>query len=181
MRAPWEIAGRQSWFELFRHGGGGGESSSSTSQSTSTSNQDNRSAADTGSVAASGGASLSDVQVYNTSSDPAVITAALQSVEQQGQVAAGTINDLAHAALHENAALSQDAIDQWAGIVSQALGGSQTAITDALGALANQSASTSAIASQALGQVAPLQTSLKILIYAGAAVAIVFFLSRGSK
>src|SRR5258708_31791268 len=100
MRAPWDGAGNRSWFEQCRHGGG--ESSSASTQNTT--NQDNRAAADTGSVAASGGASLSNVAVYNTSSDPAVIIAPLQSVERQGLVSAGPVNDLAQAALHANRA-----------------------------------------------------------------------------
>jgi len=52
MRAPWDSAGNRSWFEQCRHGGGS-ESSASTSQATS--NYDQRAAADTGSVSASGG------------------------------------------------------------------------------------------------------------------------------
>jgi len=175
MRAPWDSAGNRSWFEQCRHGGGS-ESSASTSQTTS--NYDQRAAADTGSVSASGGASLSNVAVYNTSSDPAVIIAALQSVEQQSQVAAGSINDLAHAAIHENAALSQDAIDQWARIAEDSLRTGGQSITDAINAVAAQSNTTSALAAQALGQAAPLQSSLKVIIWAVAGVAIVFFLSR---
>ena len=191
MRAPWDGIGNRSWFEQCRHGGG--ESSSASTQNTT--NQDNRAAADTGSVAASGGASLSNVAVYNTSSDPAVITAALRSVEnvaggvagaaiaagvQQSAITAGTVNDLATAALHENRALSQDAIDQWAAVVDQALNTSATSIHDALNSLAGQSTSTSALASQALGEISPLQTTLKVVVYAIAAVAIVFFLSRSN-
>ncbi len=165
MRAPWDTAGNRSWFEQCRHGGGSSKSSSSQS----TSNADNRAAADTGSVSASGG---------NTSSDPAVIIAALQSVERQGIVSAGAVNDLAATALHENRALSQDAIDQWARIAEQSLSTGSVAITDAINAVAQQSNTTSGLASQALSQAAPLQSSLKVIIYAVAAVAIVFFLSR---
>ncbi len=247
MRAPWDSAGNRSWFEQCRHGGGS-ESSASTSQTTT--NQDQRAAADTGSVAASGYSTLSHVAVINSSSDPAVIVAALRSGENQlglslgagvaqseiaGSVAAGavgtaggvagsaldvvrsalqslqnivtganstvsnvagaaisagvdqsritasTVNDLAAAALHENRGLSQDAIDQWATVVNQALNTSATSIHDALNSLAAQNTSTSALAAQSLGQVAPLQTSLKVIVYALAAVAIVFFLSRSSK
>ncbi len=174
MRAPWDGVGNRSWFEQCRHGGG--ESKSSSSQSTS--NADNRAAADTGSVSASGGASLSNVAVYNTSSDPAVIIAALQSVERQGLVSAGTVNDLAQAALHENRALSQDAIDQWAQIAEQSLSTGGQSIHDAINAVAAQSNTTSALASQALSQAAPLQSSLKVLIYAAAVVAIIYFLAK---
>ena len=174
MRAPWDTAGNRSWFAQCRHGGGSSKSSSSQS----TSNADNRAAADTGSVSASGGATLNNVAVYNTSSDPAVIIAALQSVERQGIVSAGAVNDLAATALHENRALSQDAIDQWARIAEQSLSTGSVAITDAINAVAQQSNTTSGLASQALSQAAPLQSSLKVIIYAVAAVAIVFFLSR---
>lgn len=181
-------------------GGGGGSSSSSSSQTTTSTSQDNRAASDTGSIAASGGASLSNVNVYNTSSDPAVIMAAIHSLENQlaissaavagvagaalqttGGISATAIsgaNDLAAAAIHENAGLSQDAINQWAMVIHQALDTSGTSITEALNALAGQSASTSALASQSLGQVAPLQTTLKVIVYAFAAVAIVYFLAR---
>ncbi len=275
MRAPWDSAGNRSWFEQCRHGGG---SESSASMSQTTTNQDQRAAADTGSVAASGYSTLSHVAVVNSSSDPAVIMAALRSGENQlalslgagvaqsqiagsvaagaigtaGSVAAGavgtagdivgnaldvvrsalqsvvnvftgasstvsqvageaigaaqgvvgtvqsvagsaisagvtqsqitasTVNDLATTAFHENRALSQDAIDQWAAVVDQALNTSATSIHDALNSLAAQNTSTSALAAQSLGQVAPLQTSLKVIVYALAAVAIVFFLTRSS-
>ena len=159
--------------------GGGGSTSSGTTEKTT--NQDNRAAADTGSVAASGGASLSNVAVYNDSSDPAVITAALQSVEQQGVVAAGTINDLAHAAIHENAALSQDAIDQWEQIASQALGQGGRAVSDALNAIAAQSATTSGLASAAFSTANPAPEIIKAIIVAAGLVAIVFFLSRSAR
>jgi hypothetical protein len=184
-------------------GGGGGSSTSSTSQTTNTTNEDARSAADTGSISATSGASLSNVNVYNTSSDPTVIMAALNSLENQlaissaaiagvsgaalqttGGLAASAIagsNDLATTAIHENAGLSQDAIDQWAQVIHQALDTSGQSITQALNAVAGSAASSSALASQSLGQVAPLQTTLKVIVYAFAAVAIVYFLSRDAK
>lgn len=157
--------------------GGGGSSSSSAEQKTI--NQDQRVAADTGSVAASGGASLSNVQVINQSSDPGVIIAALKTVEQQSALTAGTIHDVAGLAINENAAVSADAIDKWAKTFDEALGLTASAVNTSLTALANQSASTSALASQALGEVSPLQTSLKWIVFGGAAVLIVFFLSKG--
>jgi hypothetical protein len=63
----------------------------------------------------------------------------------------------------------------------QALDTSGQSITQALNAVAGSAASSSALASQSLGQVAPLQTTLKVIVYAFAAVAIVYFLSRDAK
>lgn len=152
--------------------GGGGSSASTSAQTTS--NQDNRAAADTGSVSASGGATLSNVSIINQSSDPGVIAAALKSAEQQSAITAGTVNDIAHAAIGENAALSAEAIDKWSEIANDAIGLGATSIQ----AIASQSANTTQLAAQALSQAQPAQAMLKWVIYGGAAVLIVFFLSR---
>lgn len=152
---------------------GGGESSSSSSQATT--NADNRAATGApGSIAASGSAEVSGNTVINQSSDPTTILAALKSEESIAgsglNLSAATtaeMNDLAQAAIGENAGLSKDAIDAWSQVIQQEQGvlGANNA------ALAN-------IATEATSQVAPLQSSLKIVVVALAGVAMVFFLSR---
>jgi hypothetical protein len=182
VRAPWDTYGTRSPFALCLHGGG---SSSSSAASQATTEQDQRAAADSGSLSATSGATLSNVAVINQSSDPTVITAALQAMENttaQSLSASGSAfnaaTDLGNAAITENAAVSADAIDKWAQVVGTELGQGNQDIQTALSALNNQSASNSALAAQALNQADPTSGALNVIIWAGAAVAIVFFLSR---
>ena len=146
--------------------GGGGSSSSSNSSQTQSS-YDQRAGADNGSIAASGGASVSGTitnQSYNitASSDPVVVMAALASGMQAEQHAL----DAALANMGQN----NQVVGQ---VVGQALGGELAAVNAALTFGGQALADTTAAV-----QSASPQADYQKLVVAGAIVLVIFFLSR---
>jgi len=166
--------------------GGGGGGSSSSDQQQSTSNQDNRVGADSGAIVAQGGSKVTQI---NQSSDPAVILAALQTVEKSTDDAAalGALSitasnatavtlggdaiaagqDTAHLALQTGQALAIAGLSAGSTVAAESLGGEEQAIAAAFG-----------IANQALAAAEPAQALLRMILVAGTVTAVVFFISR---
>lgn len=147
---------------------GGGSSSSSSSQSNAT--YDQRVGADNGAIVAQSGAQIS-VQ----SNDVAAVQAALAAAEQLGGQAAGVaVNAQNQGANVATAALSaqEDVLLASLGLANKALDASAGAASGVLNYATN-------ITPQPASTVT--QSTIKNLLLAGTAVAVVFFLSRGAK
>lgn len=167
----------------------GGSSSSSSSQATSS--EDNRVGADNGAIVAQGG---SDVHI--TSSNPAVVIAALQSVEHasttnaeiSGTVALNATNAGAAVGMHgidAGATIAGQGIDAGRQVASQALTVNEQILSQVLGlaqssvnTVASEATNAQALAQGAIDTAAPATAGMKQLIVAGTIVLVVFFLSR---